>query len=101
MNGNWQEGRGDTVTLLSAVTFPLVGPEVIKTMNAVQAVGCLRQNINVALMDGVKSDFLQQSVGCEPAGLGSESWREGRCLQALLASADGAQLINAPQLEKH
>ncbi len=70
-------------------------------MNAVQVVGCLRQNINVALMDGVKSDFLQQSVGWEPAGLRSESWMVGRCLQALLASADGAQLINAPQLGKH
>lgn len=70
-------------------------------MNAIQVVGCLRQNINVALMDGVKSDFLQQSVGCEPAGLGSENWMVGRCLKALLASADGAQLINAPQLGKH
>lgn len=70
-------------------------------MNAVQVVGCLRQNINVALMDGVKSDFLRQSVGWEPAGLGSESWMVGRCLQALLASADGAQLINALQLGKH
>lgn len=52
-------------------------------------------------MDGVKSDFLQQSVGWEPAGLGSESWMVGRCLQALLASADGGQLINALQLGKH
>lgn len=52
-------------------------------------------------MDGVKSDFLQQSVGWEPAGPGSESSMVGRCLQALLASADGAQLINAPQLGKH
>jgi len=33
--------------------------------------------------------------------LGLESWMVGRCLQALLASADGAQLINALQLEKH
>lgn len=52
-------------------------------------------------MDGVKSDFLQPSVGWEPSGLGSESWIVGRCLQALLAPADGAQLINALQLGKH
>lgn len=52
-------------------------------------------------MDGVKSDFLQQSVGWEPAGPGSESWTVGRCSQALLAPADGAQLINVLQLGKH
>lgn len=57
--------------------------------------GCLRPNINAALMDGLKSDFLQQCVGWKPAGLGSESEMVGRCLQTLLASADGAQLINA------
>lgn len=43
-------------------------------------------------MDGVKSDFSQQSVGREPAALGSQSWIVGRCSAA---SADGERLINA------
>lgn len=51
-------------------------------------------NINVALMDGVKSDFLRPSVGCEQAGLGSQSRMVGRS-KALLVSAVGEQLINA------
>lgn len=48
-------------------------------------------------MDGVKSDFSQQSVGREPAGLGSESWIVGRCSAA---SADGERLINVPLIKE-
>lgn len=84
---------GELIRLLGSLRSPSPGTaEVIKPGSAVQAVGCFRHSINVPLMDGVKSDFSQQSVGWEPAGLGSDA---GRCSRAPAASADGARLINA------
>ena len=55
-------------------------------MNAVQVVGCLRRNINVALMDGVKVISYSTAWVGEPAGLGLEDWTVGRYVQALLTS---------------
>lgn len=57
------DSERELIQLLCSLRSPfLARPKVIKSANAVQAVGCLIPSINAALMDGVKSGFLLLSL---------------------------------------